>query len=143
MMVGRSWAQTSKFSLTQQARFRSTTTRSASEAPRWRWRVGLQCCKAEPVPPPPGSKSVANWQTQFFSRHKQRPNQDLQKKLSLPTVANSVGKLAKSFWQTNSCERTEMGRQTVVRQKDHTRHKEERDIPTERTVLCGAGFGGM
>jgi hypothetical protein len=42
---------------------------------------------------PPGPKSVANWQTQFFSGHNLTCANGLRMKLSLPTVANSPGKL--------------------------------------------------
>jgi hypothetical protein len=38
---------------------------------------------------------VANWQTHFFSEHNSTCGSGLRMKLSLPTVANSPGKLAK------------------------------------------------
>jgi hypothetical protein len=47
--------------------------------------------------PTPGSKSVANWQTQFFFGRNRHCRLPLRRQLSLPTVANSVGKLANSF----------------------------------------------
>jgi hypothetical protein len=50
------------------------------------------------MPDTPGSKSVANWQTQFLSSHKSRGKKCLAEKLSLPTVANLPGKLANSFF---------------------------------------------
>jgi hypothetical protein len=46
---------------------------------------------------PPGSKSVANWQTQIFFGRNHHGRVPLQRQLSLPTVANSVGKLANSM----------------------------------------------
>src|SRR5438874_5398110 len=49
------------------------------------------------VTDPPGSKNVANWQTHFFSRHNSPCETGLWIKLSLPTVANSPGKLANSM----------------------------------------------
>ncbi|HEV3084855.1 MAG TPA: hypothetical protein VGY66_34155 [Gemmataceae bacterium] len=45
---------------------------------------------------PPGSKSVANWQTHFFLGRNVFVAGRLWRKLSLPTVANSPGKLANS-----------------------------------------------
>jgi hypothetical protein len=45
---------------------------------------------------PPGSKNVANWQTQFIFGRNSFPIEPLQRQLSLPTVANSPGKLANS-----------------------------------------------
>src|SRR5260370_40950690 len=45
----------------------------------------------------PGSKSAANWQTQFFSGHNLHGWIVLRRELSLPTLAKSVGKLANSF----------------------------------------------
>src|SRR6266481_1124244 len=45
----------------------------------------------------PGSKSVANWQTHFFAERKSPCASGLREKLSLPTVANSPGKLANSL----------------------------------------------
>ncbi|HEV3447902.1 MAG TPA: hypothetical protein VG099_24910, partial [Gemmataceae bacterium] len=47
-------------------------------------------------PTPPGSKSVANWQTHFFSCLKSHFAMTLHRKLSLPTVANSLAN-----WQTH------------------------------------------
>src|SRR5438477_12378277 len=46
---------------------------------------------------PPASKSVANWQTHFFAGHNSTCHSGLRMKLSLPTLANSVGKLANSM----------------------------------------------
>ena len=46
---------------------------------------------------PPGSKKVANWQTQFFFGRSLHCRMPLRRQLSLPTVANSTGKLANSF----------------------------------------------
>src|SRR5437868_3003648 len=45
----------------------------------------------------PGSKSVANWQTQIFFGHNLHYCMLLRRGMSLPTLANSVGKLANSF----------------------------------------------
>jgi hypothetical protein len=39
---------------------------------------------------PPAPKSLANWQTQFFSGHNSTCASGLRMKLSLPTVANSL-----------------------------------------------------
>jgi hypothetical protein len=49
------------------------------------------------APAPPGSKNVANWQTHFFPDRKWPWDRGLRTKLSLPTVANSIGKLANSL----------------------------------------------
>ena len=46
-------------------------------------------------PPPPTSKSVANWQTQFFFGRNQHRRVRLRRQMSLPTLANSVAN-----WQT-------------------------------------------
>jgi hypothetical protein len=46
---------------------------------------------------PPGSKNVANWQTQFFFGRNHHRRVRLRRQLSLPTVANLVGKLANSM----------------------------------------------
>jgi hypothetical protein len=48
---------------------------------------------------PPTPKNVATWQTQFFFGRSFHRQLLLRRQLSLPTVANSGGKLAKSFWQ--------------------------------------------
>src|SRR6266404_1375033 len=45
---------------------------------------------------PPGSKNVANWQTQLFFGRSLHCRMPLRQQLSLPTVANSVAN-----WQTH------------------------------------------
>jgi hypothetical protein len=45
----------------------------------------------------PCSKNVANWQTQFSFGRSLQCRMPLRRQLSLPTVANSTGKLANSF----------------------------------------------
>jgi hypothetical protein len=59
------------------------------------WEMLTWLCMLAIIPPAP--KNVANWQTQFFSGHNSTGTSDLRMKVSLPTVANSPGKLANSI----------------------------------------------
>ena len=64
---------------------------------RWRANYGGQM---RTNGAPPDSKSLANWQTHFFSCAKRPRSKDLPEKLSLPTVANSTGKWQTHLWNS-------------------------------------------